>query len=128
MRAWVTASRWCALCSRAGGSYSVVCVMWGLPAGRCSVLCSFWFRARCVSSLGSRAIHLPAFAFALFIVEYDFNACERARFFCEFDPFNYTTILLDDHHGSCFRFFASGSLSAGDVAAVSCGRICCVLW
>jgi hypothetical protein len=48
----------CALCSRAGGSYSVVFVVWGLPSGRCSVLCSLRFHFRRVCRLGYRAIHL----------------------------------------------------------------------
>ena len=36
---------------------------------------------------GFRAMHLPAFAFALFVAEYDFDVWELACFLCVFDSF-----------------------------------------
>ena len=78
----------CASCSKAEGSYSV-CMSRGvcrLGAVLCCVVCGFVFG---VCRLGFRAIHLPVFAFELFVAEYDFDVWERACFLCVFDPFNY---------------------------------------
>jgi hypothetical protein len=73
----------CALCSGAKGSHSFVCVMWVFPASRCSVMCSvvcgFVFIVSHVSWLGFCVFHLPSFAFALYVVEYDFSVWELAR-------------------------------------------------